>query len=126
MWMYVIGDPDRRARFLVCNGSLKSFQTVVIKFVRDYQGGHNKACDNGHLSVEELLPFMTESLFNCFSNKFTKDTLSKIHKGKKKQKTGRDTSQEEKRRRETRKRQKLWKNKEQHSILTHRQYMTIQ
>ena len=33
VWMYIVGDSDRRARFLACNSSLKSFQIVVIKFV---------------------------------------------------------------------------------------------
>ena len=100
-----VGDPDRRASFLACDGTLKVFQAVAIKFVRNYQGGQNEVCDSGHLLVEELLSFMTESLFKCFGSNLAKDTLSEIYK--KSKRTGRDTSQEEKRHRETKKRQKL-------------------
>ena len=75
---------------------------------------------NGYLLMEELQPFMTESLFNCFDSNLTKDTMSEIHEQSKE--TGREASQEEKRHREARKKQKLQSDKEQHSTLTYRQY----
>ena len=69
----------------------------MIKFVVDYQGGQNKACDSGYLLVEELLPFMAEIVFKCFDSNLAKDTMSEI----KSKKTNRDTSQEEQRHRKT-------------------------
>ena len=66
--------------FLACDSALRVFQAVVIEFVHDYHGGLNETCDSGHLFVEELLPLITESLFNCFGSNLAKDTMSEIHK----------------------------------------------
>ena len=51
-------------------------------------------CDSGYLLIEELLPFMTKSLSNCFDSNLAKDNMSDIHKNSKK--TGRKPSRRRK------------------------------
>ena len=109
-------DPHRRAKFLACDGALKAFQAIVNSRLPR----RPERCENGYLLMEDLHPFRTESLFNCFDSNLAKNTMSEIHK--KSKKTSKEASQEEKRHRETRKRQKLCSNKEHHSTIINRQY----
>ena len=104
MWRHIVCDLDRKASFITSDYASKVFQTVVAKFVSNSHKYKNEICENGHMLVEELLPFMSKSMFNRSGSNLTKDTMSKIQN--KSKRTGKGDSQE-RRKRETRKRQKL-------------------
>lgn len=106
VWRFILSNDDLKIRFMSSGNSRRVFGKVIQKFMSEHEEFCDYICAEGHKFIEELLPFMTRTLFNCFGSNLAKEAMSDVHKRKAGKSYGHENCTE-RRQRETRKRQKL-------------------